>query len=181
MIGLGNPGKNFNRTRHNVGFMLLDVLVENFTFHSFTEKFNGLISTGNIEGNKFTLFKPNTFINNSGEPLLKLVSFYKIHPEKIIVIHDDVDLIFGKVKVKQGGGSAGHNGLKSIDKYIGNDYWRVRIGVGKPVFGELSDYVLAKFTKNENITDILQKISDNFLLLLNENKSLFMQSFNREL
>ena len=173
VIGLGNPGLKY--TRHNVGFMLLDMLAREYSFPEFKQKFSGLISTGNVFNNKVTLFKPYTFMNNSGIPLLKLVSFYKISSQEIIVVHDDVDLIFGKIKIKQDGGNGGHNGLKSIDKNVDNNYWRLRIGIGRPVIGNLADYVLSKFANNENIENILKNISLHFKLLLSKDKNLFIQ------
>lgn len=145
VVGLGNPGKAYEATRHNVGFRLLDRLI---AARSATN-----ISKASFKGELYrageALFlKPATFMNLSGESALPVTSFYK--PEKIIVAHDDLDLPFGAIRLKRGGGHGGHNGLKSLDKHLGNDYHRLRIGIGKPPKGwETADYVLAKFTSEE--------------------------------
>lgn len=178
IIGLGNPGLSYKLTRHNVGFMLIDLIANHFDFPEFSKKFDGYISSGDIHNHKIVLFKPNTFINNSGIPLSKLSSFYKIPNEDIIVVHDDVELNFGRTKVKIGGGDGGHNGLKSIDQYCGKKYWRLRIGVDRPEVGDLSSYVLSKFTAEEDIVPTLQKIIKNFPLLLGEDKNLFIQNYH---
>ncbi len=133
IVGLGNPGKEYENTRHNVGFMVADALHEAYRFGGFREKFDGLIAEGQIEGEKVYLLKPQTFMNLSGNSVVKAASFYKILPENIVVIHDDMDLPVGKIKAKIGGGSGGHNGLKSIDTAVSGNYNRIRIGVGHPL------------------------------------------------
>lgn len=178
IVGLGNPGIQYNNTRHNIGFMLLDLIVTEFDFQTFRKKFDGLISIGKIYNKHIILFKPYTFINNSGGPLLKLISFFKIHPKNIIVIHDEADIPFSKIKIKKGGGTGGHNGLNSINEYINNDYLRLRVGIGKDDLMGLSKHVLSGFKKEENITQVLTHISCNFKFLLTEDQN---SSFNNNL
>lgn len=132
IVGLGNPGIEYVATRHNMGFMAVDALAEAYGFGTFKSKFDGLIADGIIDGERCLLLKPQTFMNLSGNSVVKAASFYKILPEQIIVIHDDMDLQPNQIKAKQGGGAGGHNGLKSIDAHIGANYNRIRLGVGHP-------------------------------------------------
>ena len=118
VVGLGNPGREYENTRHNVGFMAADKVFGRYRFSSFKEKFDGLVAEGQIAGEKVLLLKPQTFMNLSGNSVVKAALFYKILPENIIVLHDDVDLEFGRLKAKCGGGSAGHNGLNGMDANI---------------------------------------------------------------
>jgi len=142
--------------------MTVDSIAEKYGFPSFKEKFQGLISKGEIEGISTVLLKPQTYMNLSGEAVLKTATFYKIKLDDITVIHDDIDLPLGKVKIKTGGGNAGHNGLKSIDSRIGNNYRRIRIGVGRPQY-DVSNYVLSDFEKEEMLTinEVIQDIAIN--------------------
>ena len=135
IVGLGNPGKEYENTRHNVGFMVADTIFKEYGFANFKDKFDGLIAEGKIEGEKVYLLKPHTFMNLSGNSVIKAANFYKILPENIIVIHDDMDLPIGKIKAKIGGGSGGHNGIKSIDAAITPNYNRIRIGIGHAIGG----------------------------------------------
>jgi len=152
IVGLGNPGEKYIFTRHNIGFLVIDAFLDNLqfinlNFPSFKAKA--------FKSNDLILAKPQTFMNNSGESIIALKKYFKIENKNIIVIHDDLDLPFGTVKFKIGGGHGGHNGLKSIDKYIGNDYIRVRIGIGRPQNkDEVINYVLKNFSKDE-----LQKLN----------------------
>jgi PTH1 family peptidyl-tRNA hydrolase len=157
IVGLGNHGKKYEKNRHNVGFMAVDLIAENYDFPPFKEKFKGLVSKGEINGQEVILLKPQTYMNLSGESVQPAAAFYKITPDNITVIHDDIDLPLGKVKIKIGGGNAGHNGLKSIDQKIGSNYRRIRIGVGRPQY-DVSSYVLSDFAKEEILTvnDIVQ-------------------------
>lgn len=132
IVGLGNPGADYVATRHNMGFMAVDALAEAYGFSAFKSKFDGLIADGAIDGERCLLLKPQTFMNLSGNSVIKAASFYKIPPEQVIVIHDDMDLRPDQIKAKQGGGAGGHNGLKSIDAHIGANYHRIRLGVGHP-------------------------------------------------
>ena len=132
IVGLGNPGAEYAATRHNIGFMTADYLHEKYNFSPFKSKFDGLIAEGKINNEKVLLLKPQTFMNLSGNSVVKAANFYKILPQNVIVIHDDMDLPVGKLKAKIGGGAGGHNGLKSIDAAITPNYNRIRIGVCHP-------------------------------------------------
>lgn len=177
LVGLGNPGTEYALTRHNVGFMAVDEIVRRYSFDGWSKKFKGEVCTGTIEGEKVLALKPHTYMNLSGEAVLSVASFYKIPPEKIYVFHDDMDLPVGRIKVKQGGGSGGHNGLKSIDAHLGQNYHRVRIGVDKPAMREqVVSWVLSKFTPNDKQTldELIEKISNHIPLLLTKDANTFM-------
>lgn len=165
VVGLGNPGAEYAATRHNVGFMAADELHRRYNFSPFRAKFDGLIAEGQIEGKKVYLLKPQTYMNLSGNSVVKAAHFYKILPQNIIVIHDDMDLPTDKIKAKLGGGSGGHNGLKSIDSGITPNYNRIRIGVGHPAdkSGEnVINHVLSGFSKQdkENIEHNIDIVAD---------------------
>src|SRR5579872_2413989 len=150
IVGLGNPGARYARNRHNIGFVIADAVVRRYGFSAYRDRFKGEVAEGPIGGERCLLLKPQTFMNDSGEAVLAAMSFYKIRPEDILVIHDELDLRPGKVRVKRGGGSAGHNGLRSIDALVGADYWRLRIGIGHPGVKELvHPYVLQNFPAEE--------------------------------
>ena len=154
VVGLGNPGAEYVATRHNVGFMAADEIHRRYNFSSFRSKFDGLIAEGQIEGEKVYLLKPQTYMNLSGNSVVKVANFYKILPQNIIVIHDDMDLPTNKIKAKLGGGAGGHNGLKSIDACISPNYNRIRIGVGHPQnkTGEnVINHVLSGFSKADKV------------------------------
>lgn len=145
-VGLGNPGAAYASTRHNIGFMVVDALLKNRTFHEISKSsFQGLL----YKQSQNYFLKPLTFMNLSGKSVLAVKQFYKI--EDVIVIHDDLDLPFGAIRFKKGGGHGGHNGLKSIDQSIGREYIRVRLGIGKPKHGKVSDFVLSDFNRDEQI------------------------------
>jgi PTH1 family peptidyl-tRNA hydrolase len=149
-VGLGNPGNQYSRNRHNLGFMVVDRVLEKYQFPPFRAKFNGEASIGLIGSNKTLILKPTTFMNESGRSVAAAVNFYKLKTEQVTVIHDDLDLSFGKIRIKKSGGHGGHNGLRSIDNHIGSNYQRIRIGIGHP--GErrkVIDYVLADFQKED--------------------------------
>ena len=165
VVGLGNPGAEYAATRHNVGFMAADVLHRRYNFLPWRSKFSGLIAEGQIEGEKVYLLKPQTYMNLSGNSVVQAANFYKILPENIVVIHDDMDLPTDKIKAKLGGGSGGHNGIKSIDSCITSGYNRIRIGVGHPAdkSGEnVVNHVLSGFSKadKENIEKDIEIIAD---------------------
>lgn len=148
--GLGNPGPEYSGNRHNIGFMAVDRIARVHNFPPFRARFHGKASEGMIDGEKVLLFKPETFMNESGRAVADAVRFHKLAPADVLVLHDELDLGAGKFRVKLGGGNAGHNGLRSITAHIGNDYRRARIGIGHPgdkaqVYG----YVLSDFAKNE--------------------------------
>lgn len=170
IVGLGNPGRQYIHTRHNIGFMAVDALKSLWNIQSETKKFSGLISEASFQNRKIFLLKPQTFMNLSGLSVRECLSFYKIPPEQMIVIHDDIDLEPGKMKTKIGGGDGGHNGLKSIDSQIGKNYHRLRLGVGHPGHKDLvSDYVLGAFSKadEEWITPLLQSIENKIKDIIN--------------
>ncbi|MCK5384515.1 MAG: aminoacyl-tRNA hydrolase [Alphaproteobacteria bacterium] len=152
-VGLGNPGTQHIRNRHNIGFLTLDSIIEQSAgaFSGYRVKFQGLISEGRVSGKKVILLKPQTYMNNSGNSVGSVAKFYKIDPDKIVVFHDDLDLVSGDVRIKQGGGNAGHNGLNSVQAHLGAaDFWRVRIGIGRPDYkGQVTNYVLSDFSKEE--------------------------------
>lgn len=154
VVGLGNPGKEYANTRHNAGFMAADEISRRFSFSAFREKFDGLVAEGNIGGEKVLLLKPQTYMNLSGNSVVKAAFFYKILPQNVIVIHDDMDLKLGQIKAKCGGSSGGHNGIKSIDSQISPNYNRIRIGVGHPEHqqNQVIDYVLSSFGREEKET-----------------------------
>ncbi len=177
LAGLGNPGKGYAGNRHNIGFMAIDRLAEAHRFPVFTQRFKGLLSAGEIGGERIILFKPQTFMNLSGEGIGELVRFYRVPPEQLVVFHDELDLPLGKLRVKQGGGNGGHNGLKSIDAHVGTDYWRVRLGIGHPGTKEaVTGHVLGDFAKEElPIAERqLDAIAANIKLLLAGDDAAFM-------
>ena len=146
IIGLGNPGKKYELNRHNVGFLCIDYLIDEFNARKINSTFKGEF----FKSSEYLFLKPTTFMNLSGESAVLVKNYYKIENENIIVIHDDIDLKLGALRFKRGGSAGGHNGLKSLDQYIGNDYYRVRIGVGRPENKEeVVKYVLSDFSKDE--------------------------------
>jgi PTH1 family peptidyl-tRNA hydrolase len=167
VVGLGNPGDEYAGTRHNVGFMAVDAIAAHYKLPSWKKKFKSQLT-----GVGFILLKPLTFMNISGEAVGEAMRFYQLMPEDVIVFHDDLDLLPGKVKIKQGGGPGGHNGLKSLDAHIGPDYWRVRIGIGRPdVKGDaVTNYVLGNFAKADKqwLAPLLEKLAGEFNLLMED-------------
>lgn len=150
IVGLGNPGEKYARNRHNIGFMAIDEIARGYSFGSWKKRFQGLAAEGQIGTEKCILLKPMTYMNESGRSTGEAMRFYKLSPSDVIVIHDELDLKLGAVRVKTGGGNAGHNGLKSISAYIGNDYVRVRLGIGHPGDKALViHYVLQDFAKSD--------------------------------
>ncbi|MBQ9440847.1 MAG: aminoacyl-tRNA hydrolase [Alphaproteobacteria bacterium] len=165
IVGLGNPGIQYSKTIHNIGFMFVDYLASSIGFPEYKQdkKFNALYTEKIINGNKFIIIKPQTFMNLSGQAVQQFVSFYKIKPENVFVVHDDIDIKPSKIKVKLGGSSGGHNGIKNIDLMLGtNNYWRIRIGVGRPENKDIqiNNYVLSnvpevQMEKNEKIFEVI--------------------------
>ncbi|MDR0640279.1 MAG: aminoacyl-tRNA hydrolase [Holosporales bacterium] len=150
LVGLGNPGAEYRYTRHNIGFLFLDYLASSEKFPDFKPRFESLCSAGQINGEKVILQKPQTFMNLSGRAVGQLAGFYEIPSEHVFVFHDDIDLSPFDVRIKKGGSSGGHNGLRSIDPVIGRDYWRVRIGVGRPeTKDQVTNYVVSNFMKKD--------------------------------
>ena len=180
-VGLGNPTPDSENNRHNVGFKIIDAINKKFGLSKQKPKFKGLLTTGNIEGEKIYAIKPLTFMNNSGICIRELLEYFKFNADDIIVFHDDLDIEFGKVKAKFGGSSAGHNGIASIDKFIGKDYSRVRIGIGKPKkMIETSDYVLQNFDEDElvGINKISENINESIGDLIKKKLDLFSSTVN---
>ena len=176
VVGLGNPGPKYRNNRHNIGFMAADEIVRRHRLSAPRSKFQGDISEGDIGGERVLVLKPATFMNESGRSVGDAVRFYKLAPEDIIVIYDEIDLAAEKIRVKQGGGHAGHNGLRSIDSHIGKDYWRVRLGVGHPGDkGRVTGHVLRDFSKADKqwVDKTLDAVADAIPYLLNSDSSAF--------
>jgi PTH1 family peptidyl-tRNA hydrolase len=177
LIGLGNPGPRYSGNRHNIGFMVIDRVASDYGFSRPSHKFGGSICEGIIGGQKVYAFKPLGYMNTSGGPAGEAARFYKIPVENVVVIHDELDLPLGKLRVKRGGGSGGHNGLKSIDAHMGDNYQRVRVGIGHPGDKDLvSDYVLSDFSKAEcsQVELMVNEISKYIALLLQGDEAGFM-------
>ena len=182
-VGLGNPTPDSENNRHNVGFKIIDSINKKFSLSKQKPKFKGLLTTGNIANKKVYAIKPLTFMNNSGVCIRELIEYFKINAEDIIVFHDDLDVEFGKIKAKFGGSSAGHNGIASIDKFVGKDYSRIRIGIGKPKNGiEVADYVLQNFDEEESegIEKISRDITDSISILVEKKLDLFSSTVNNK-
>ena len=182
-VGLGNPTPNSENNRHNIGFKIIDAINKKFSLSKQKPKFKGLLTTGNINKKKVYAIKPLTFMNNSGICIRELIEYFKIEAENVIVFHDDLDIDFGKIKAKFSGSSAGHNGIESIDKFIGKDYSRVRIGIGKPSSKTTtSDYVLKDFDEEEKIKleKITKNITDSLVILLDKKLDLFSSAVNNK-
>ena len=183
LVGLGNPTPDSNDNRHNIGFKIIDEINQKFKLSKQKPKFKGLLTTGNISNKKVYAIKPLTFMNNSGICIRELIEYFKINVEDIIVFHDDLDIDFTKIKAKFGGSSAGHNGIASIDKFIGKEYSRVRIGIGKPDSKiEVSDFVLTNFTDDEKIKleKVIQNIIGSMPILIDKKLDLFSSTVNNK-
>ena len=183
LVGLGNPGSNYTNTRHNIGFKIIDAINAHFKLSKQKPKFKGLLTTGNVADQKIYAIKPLTFMNNSGICIRELIEYFKIDAEDVIVFHDDLDVEFGKIKAKFGGSSAGHNGIASIDKFIGKDYSRVRIGIGKPKGNiEVGDYVLQNFDEDETVSieKISKNITESISILVEKKLDLFSSTVNNK-
>ncbi len=151
LVGLGNPGAGYANNRHNIGFMAVDAIAHRHRFAPWRARFQGEISEGMLNGEKVMALKPATFMNLSGQAVGEAIRFYKIAPEQVIVFYDEIELEPGKVRVKMAGGSAGHNGIRSLDAHIGYDYWRVRLGIGHPGKELVHAHVLSNFAKGDAI------------------------------
>lgn len=151
LVGLGNPGSEHRRQRHNVGFMAADAIAERHHFAPFKKRFHGEIAEGHLDGIKALILKPLTYMNLSGKAVGEAAHFYKLPPSQVVVIHDELDLAAGKIRIKSGGGHAGHNGLRSVDAAIGPNYRRLRIGIGHPGKDRVLGYVLQNFAKDEQV------------------------------
>ncbi len=177
LVGLGNPGPAYAGNRHNIGFMAVDAIAERHRFGPFRAKFQSHLAEGSLAGRTVLLLKPQTFMNVSGQAVAAAASFYKIAPADVLVFHDEIDLAAGKVRVKVGGGHAGHNGLRSLHAHIGPDYRRVRLGIGRPGSkGEVIDHVLDDFAKADRVwlTPLLDAIAEYAPLLADGDGEAFM-------
>ncbi|CAK0779525.1 Peptidyl-tRNA hydrolase [Azospirillaceae bacterium] len=177
VVGLGNPGPEYARNRHNIGFMAVDAIVRRHGFGAWRKRFQGRIAEGALNNEKLLALHPETFMNLSGQAVAAAVGFYKLSPNQVVVFHDELDLPPGRLRVKQGGGAGGHNGLRSIDDHIGKNYWRVRLGIGHPGHrDQVSGYVLHDFAKNDQewLTPLLDVCADFFPLLIEQRPDLFM-------
>ena len=182
-VGLGNPGGEYARNRHNVGFMAIDAIADTHRFGPWKRKFQGLAADGEIGGEKVLLLKPQTYMNESGRAVGEAARFLKIAEEDIVVFYDEIDLAPGKLKIKTGGGNAGHNGLRSMSAHIGNDYVRVRIGVGHPGVRELvARWVLSDFAKADHdwLEPLLGAIAKAAPRLVRGDQSRFLTDVARE-
>ena len=181
-VGLGNPGRKYEFNRHNIGFLAIDEILKSLNSSSFRTKFYSNFTESNFENLKIIFIKPNTYMNNSGLAVLSAIKFYKISLNSVYVWHDDIDLNYGKIKVKVGGSNGGHNGIKSIDSAIGKDYVRIRIGVGKPPDHiDTSQWVLSSFSKDELngwIKNILKKMEKEKAHLYNNDFNKFMNNIS---
>ncbi len=169
IVGLGNPGDKYRNNRHNVGFLAVDAIGRRHGFPNYSEKFQGLLSEGSIDGEKALLLKPQTFMNASGDSVQKVTTFYKLGPADVSVLYDEIDLAPGKTRVKIGGGNGGHNGLRSIDPQIGTGYRRVRLGVGHPGHKDLvMPHVLGDFSKAEQLwlVPLLDALAENAAMIV---------------
>ena len=177
-VGLGNPEPGMARHRHNIGFMALDVIADRHGFSPWRSRFKGVVAEGSIAGQKVLALKPMTYMNESGQSVQAAAAFFKIAPDAITAFHDELDLVPGKVRVKKGGGAAGHNGLRSMDRMLGTqDYWRVRLGIGHPGIKEkVHGHVLGNFAKadEEWLTTLLAAVADAAPLLAGDKPEDFM-------
>lgn len=177
-VGLGNPEPSMLRQRHNIGFMALDVIAHRHGFSPWRQRFKGVFAEGSVGGVKVLALKPLTYMNASGESVQAAAAFYKLPPDGITAFHDELDLVPGKVRVKRGGGAAGHNGLRSMDRQLGTpDYWRVRLGIGHPGDkARVTGHVLGDFAKVDQdwLRDLLDAVADAAPLLAGDKPEDFM-------
>ena len=177
LVGLGNPGPRYAGNRHNIGFMAADAIVRRHSFGPVRERFHALTAEGTIDGEKVLALCPETFMNDSGRAVQAAMQFYKLSPADVIVIYDEIDLPLGKVRAKRAGGAGGHNGIRSIDAHIGQDYWRIRLGVDHPGQKELvKAYVLMDFFKEERpeVQAVIDAVAEAIPLMIAGDDGRFM-------
>ena len=182
LVGLGNPNPNNTNNRHNVGFSVIDAINTEFKLSKQKPKFKGLLTTGKIDEQKVFAIKPLTFMNSSGICIKEIIEYFKIDAKDVFVFHDDMDIDIGKIKVKFGGSDAGHNGIESIDKNIGKNYSRIRIGIGRPKNNSAGvEHVLDNFSKDEkqSVEEVTKNIIGSFSILIKKNLDLFSSKVNQ--
>lgn len=182
LVGLGNPGSKYRSTRHNLGFQVADALAQELSIPVDRNKFDALFGKGAYAGGKIVMAKPQAYMNNSGPPVARLAAFFRIECDDMVVIHDDIDLAFGRIKIKKKGGSGGHNGLKSLVDALGSDnFTRVRIGIGRPEPGRsVTGHVLSRFSEIERkyMDSLITGARDAVLMILRNGTKLAMNHFN---
>ena len=182
VVGLGNPGKNYQDTRHNAGFMVADKIAKDFSIEIHNKKFDLVFGRGFVEDIEILLAKPLAFMNRSGPPVQKLAHYFRIHCEDMLVIHDDIDLAFGRLKIKEKGGHGGHNGIRSLmDVFGGGDFMRLRIGVGRSEAGEgVTNHVLGRFSAEQSqlLARIISNARDAAVTVLSHGAKVGMNLFN---
>ena len=181
VVGLGNPGLRYANSRHNAGFMVVEKVAEKTGIGISGRQFDGECGSGFCGETKLILFKPQTFMNNSGEPVRKIMGFYGLNTDAAVVAHDEVDLPVGRIQVKTGGGSAGHNGVKSVAGRIGSGFARLRVGVGRPPAGvDTADYVLSGFTREEtgDVEDSVSRAADAVIEMASKGVESVMNRYN---
>ncbi len=177
LVGLGNPGAEYARNRHNIGFMAVEEIARRHGFSPWRKRFQGQTADGTVAGDKVMALEPLTFMNVSGQSVVAALQFFKLKPENVVVIHDELDLPPGKIRVKKGGGHGGHNGLRSIDSHIGKEYWRIRLGIGHPGNKDMvSGYVLHDFAKADQVwlDPLIDAVADSFPLIVKGEAEKFM-------
>jgi PTH1 family peptidyl-tRNA hydrolase len=183
IAGLGNPGRKYAKTRHSIGFMIVDQLAEKFGISLNQKKFDNLFGLGEIDGTKVILTEPMAFMNCSGPPILQLAKYYKLTFDHVLVIHDDIDILFGNLKIKAKGGHGGHNGLRSIISALGSgEFPRIRVGIGRPdTHIDVTDHVLGKIAKEEikHLETVLTCAGQAAQAIINKGLTLSMNTFNR--
>ena len=175
-VGLGNPGIEYANNRHNLGFMAIDRVVEKYNFTGYQSKFLGQFSSGKINSQRIGALKPSTFVNGSGKSVLSAINFFKLKTEQVVVFHDDLDLKASDIRIKQGGGHGGHNGLRSISESIGSDYRRGRMGIGRPpAKDQVVDYVLKNFSTDEQVwvKKVMDIIQSEIAIVVENNSGAF--------
>ncbi|MBS5062468.1 MAG: aminoacyl-tRNA hydrolase [Hungatella hathewayi] len=182
IVGLGNPTKEYDKTRHNVGFSVIDVLADRIGIDVSEKKHRALCGKGMLEGQKVILAKPQTFMNLSGESVRAMVDFYKVSPDEVIIVYDDISLEPGQLRIRTKGSAGGHNGIKNIIAHLGTqEFPRIKVGVGeKPKYMDLADYVLSRFSKGEQelMDDAFREAADAVTMMISEGMDAAMNHFN---
>lgn len=181
IVGLGNPGAKYARTRHNIGFMALERLAERHSIALTTQKFDGYYGMGRVGDQQVVLLEPQTYMNRSGGSVLGVARFYKVPPEQILVFHDEIDLDLGTLRLKDGGGHGGHNGLRDIASRLSTrDFKRVRLGIGRPQYGEVTDFVLGRFTGDEKpeVDELIERACDAAEVVLSDGLQIAQNRFH---